>query len=181
MDTLKHHSFCLIRHGETVANRDGIIAGRLDVALTDFGRDQARALQRSDWPESMSLFCSPKERAKESCLLAFPGKDPELVAGLVERDWGIFEGRPLAELPTRELQPEAGEAWQDFLDRVGNALVYCCAAADGAIPIMVCHSGVVRAARILTGQPTVGSRAPNAKPILFRWTGDHHAEESFHP
>jgi len=36
--------FCLIRHGETTANADAIIAGVTDVPLTRLGRDQARAL-----------------------------------------------------------------------------------------------------------------------------------------
>lgn len=178
---LQQYSFCLIRHGETIANRDGVIAGRLNVPLTDFGRDQARALQRSTWPKRYRLFCSPKERARETCSLAFPGEYVELVNDLSERDWGIFEGQPIANLPAREGNPEQGEGWKDFLDRTGNALVHCCRTAGEDLPIIVCHSGVVRASRILTGQATSGSRPPNAKPIVFRWNGAHHTEEAYRP
>lgn len=181
LDALKQHSFCLIRHGETVANRDGLIAGRLDVPLTDFGRDQARALQRASWQDQITLFCSPKERALETCRLAFPDRESERVAGLSERDWGIFEGQPLTAAHRREGKPPEGEDWQCFLNRAGDAITYCIHASENALPVMVCHSGIIRAARILTGQPNTGSRPPNAKAILFRWAGDRHIEEAYHP
>ena len=174
---LRPYSFCLIRHGETVANRDQVIAGWMDVPLTELGRDQAFALQMMDWPTEFVLFSSQKERAKETARLAFPNKEAELVQGLAERNWGIFEGRPLEELPDREKTPEQGESWPFFLQRTGDALLHCCKVANGKLPVIVCHSGVIRAARILTGQTSVGVRAPNAKPILFRWTGETHSEE----
>ncbi|HAT84660.1 MAG TPA: histidine phosphatase family protein [Rhizobiales bacterium] len=181
LTALQQYSFCLIRHGETIANRDGVIAGRLDVPLTDFGRDQARALQRAPWPVHYRLFCSPKERARETCHLAFPDQYVEQVNDLSERNWGIFEGQPIANSPARDGHPEKGEDWRDFLHRTGNALVHCCQAADNNLPIIVCHSGVIRASRILTGQTSTGSRPPNAKPLIFRWNGNRHIEEIYRP
>lgn len=176
---LKGQSFCLIRHGETVANRDGRIAGRLDVPLTDLGRQQAARLATRNWPAEMTLFCSPMDRARETTRLAFPNKQPFVLDDLRERDWGIFEGKPLADLPARESLPPEGEGWDAFRHRVGHAILESCALSADRLPIMVCHSGVVRAARILTGQGSVGTRAPNAEPILFRWTEAGHVEEKF--
>ena len=49
--TLPSRSFCLIRHGETTANADEIIAGVTDVPLTQLGRDQAHPLSHRTWPE----------------------------------------------------------------------------------------------------------------------------------
>lgn len=107
-------SLCLIRHGETTANRDAIIAGRLNVSLTEQGRNQARALAQTHWPEPITVFCSPMERACETAHLGFPMSKPTVIPGLHERDWGIFEGQPLSELPPRDRTPrteKAGETW----------------------------------------------------------------------
>lgn len=179
---LQGRSFVIIRHGETIANRDGIIAGRMNVPLTKKGNEQASALAHHPWPEHMSLFTSPQERAIATCRQAFPGHTFETVKDLRERDWGIFEGQPLTNLPERTAMPDNGEGWEDFLHRAGQALHTCCHHAKTGLPILVCHSGIIRAARLLTGQPTTGARPPNATPILFRWVAQHHRhhEELFH-
>ncbi|MEP2718348.1 histidine phosphatase family protein [Pseudophaeobacter sp.] len=173
---LPQKSFCLIRHGETTANRDQIIAGRLDVALTDQGRAQAQALQDRNWPAMLALFASPMQRAQESCRLGFPGQNFDLHPDLRERDWGVFEGRPLSQLPAREGCPEAGEDWGEMICRVSLAISFCCAQAGPRLPVMVCHSGVIRAARVLSGANGSGERPANAAPILFDWDGEHHSE-----
>ena len=85
--------FCLIRHGETTANAQSIIAGVTDVALTARGRDQARALARRRWPQPVTLFASPAARARETCKLAFAQIDQgpyerqaEVILALFSRD-----------------------------------------------------------------------------------------------
>ncbi len=166
----------MIRHGESTANRESIIAGRLDVLLTDTGRAQARALQVLKWPEAYRLFASPMQRAQDTCSLGFPSHAFHTHPGLRERDWGIFEGRPLAELPKRETRPKQGEDWVEMIDRVAGALHDCCTLAKGKLPILICHSGVIRAARILAGQSDTGTRPANAHPIYFKWTGRGHQE-----
>lgn len=174
---LPRQSFCLIRHGETTANRDGIIAGRLDVALSDLGRRQAEALRAYDWPADLALFSSPQSRAQATCRLGFPGQEFRTLSGLRERDWGRFEGRPLAELPAREGRPEGGEDWGEMIDRVARAISQCCAQSKDRLPVLICHSGVIRATRLLAGQSSSGLRAPNAQPITFVWSGQTHNEE----
>lgn len=169
-------SFCLIRHGETTANRDGLIAGRLNVPLTEVGRAQAQSLSARHWPSRYQLFSSPLARAVETCTLGFPAQDFQIVADTHERDWGIFEGRPIAELPARAGRPEQGEDWAEMIDRVATALQDCGRRAGDKLPILICHSGVIRAARILAGQDTTGTRPPNATPIFFHWTGTGHQE-----
>lgn len=174
--SLPSRSFCLIRHGETTANRDSIIAGRLDVSLTRQGRAQARALQNCVWPDEFALFTSDMERAQETCALGFPGKHFRSMSGLRERDWGVFEGKPLASLPPRAGRPAEGEDWQDMISRVGSAITRCCELAGPAFPILICHSGVIRAARILAGQSNSGQRPPNARPIYYQWSENGHQE-----
>ena len=109
-------------------------------------------------------------------MLGFPAQGFQIVAELRERDWGVFEGRPLAELPRREGRPERGEDWEDMIKRVAAAVHVCCQRADNKLPILICHSGVIRAVRILAGQGTSGRRPPNAVPIFFNWTGSGHEE-----
>lgn len=173
---LPHRSFCLIRHGETTANRDGIIAGRLDVPLTEVGRAQAHGLAALTWPSAYQLFSSPLARAMETCTLGFSAKAFQIVPELRERDWGVFEGCPLTDLPPRAGRPAQGEDWEDMIDRVAAGVHDCCLIAKDRLSILICHSGVIRAARMLAGQGCTGTRPPNAAPIFFNWTGSGHQE-----
>lgn len=159
--------FILIRHGQTDANRDGVIAGRIEAQLTETGRAAARALAEWAWPETITLFTSPQQRARETAALGFPGHDPILVDKLRERDWGRFEGRPVSEAPPREETPEGGEAWQDMIARVATALRSAQDRAQGTFPVLVAHSGVVRAVRQLTGGSQHGPSPANTTPYLF--------------
>ena len=92
---------------------------------------------------------------------------PVAACHLRERDWGIFEGRPIAELPPREETPEGGEPWPQMLARVARAVAQAQAHAKGALPILVAHSGVIRAVRHLTSGSPHGPSAANTTPYLF--------------
>jgi len=170
---LPSRSFCLIRHGETTANADDIIAGVTDVPLTTRGRQQARDLSRRRWDSPIALFASPMSRAQDTCRLAFQGREFTLHEGLRERDWGVFEGRPLSEQPNRYATPQSGESWPAMLQRVHRAICDICAASPDALPVLVCHSGIIRSARVLWTTGKVGNRPPNAQPILFEAAGEH--------
>ncbi|QDC10790.1 histidine phosphatase family protein [Oceanicola sp. D3] len=171
-------SFCLIRHGETTANADEIIAGVTDVPLTQVGCDQARALANRPWPKPIALYASPMSRAQHTARLAFPGREFELHDGLRERDWGVFEGQPLSHQPIREDTPLRGESWPDMLLRVQTTIIEICAASEAVLPVMVCHSGIIRAARVLWTTGDVGQRPPNAVPLLFEKSGDKILEKT---
>lgn len=59
----------LVRHGQSTANRDGILQGRLDTPLSELGRRQARQL--GDWFAGRSMqwdaaYCSPLTRARDT-------------------------------------------------------------------------------------------------------------------
>ncbi|MGJ8546540.1 MAG: histidine phosphatase family protein [Sulfitobacter sp.] len=165
--TLPTRPFILIRHGQTDANRDGRIAGVTEAQLTDNGRACAAALQNWPWPSALAVFASPQQRALETAALAFPGHDLTPLPGLRERDWGVFENRPVAELPPRETTPEGGEAWDDMLSRVAAALHRAVHLAADNLPVLVAHSGVIRAARHLTGGTAHGPSPDNTTPYLF--------------
>lgn len=168
---LPSRSFCLIRHGETTANADELIAGVTDVPLTQLGRDQACVLTNRRWPDPIMIYASPKSRAQHTARLAFPGREYTVHDGLRERHWGVFEGQPLSAQPVREDTPDRGESWPDMLMRVQNTITEICAASEAALPVMVCHSGIIRAVRVLWTTGDTGQRPPNAIPLLFEKAG----------
>ena len=157
----------LIRHGETDANRDMRIAGRSEAQLTAAGRASAAALAEWAWP-SIRLFVSPQQRAQDTARLAFPSIPAATLPDLRERDWGHFEGLPVAELPQREKTPDGGEPWDDMIGRVGRALeAGLDRSGPEALPVFVAHSGVIRAARHLLGFDPHGPSPHNAQPLLY--------------
>lgn len=62
----------LVRHGQSTANRDGVLQGQLDAPLSELGRRQASQLgawlaQRGmDWD---AVYCSPLSRARDTARL----------------------------------------------------------------------------------------------------------------
>ncbi|MHA6630692.1 histidine phosphatase family protein [Pseudonocardia sichuanensis] len=102
----------LVRHGRTVWHAENRYAGVSDVPLDDTGRAQAAAL--ADWARHQGfdvLVCSPVSRARITAapVAAALGLEPEVVPELRETDFGVAEGRTLAEL--RASHPEAAAAF----------------------------------------------------------------------
>lgn len=160
--------FVLIRHGQTEANRDGIIAGRLEAQLTEAGRSAAEALAALPWSEPRYVFASPQKRAHQTAALAFPEEDITLHEGLRERSWGDLEGQPVHLQTPREATPPNGESWPDLQARVAAALSDCLSRSPRRhLTVFVAHSGIIRATRAITGGDPGGASPPNTLPLLF--------------
>nr|WP_321454703.1 histidine phosphatase family protein [uncultured Cohaesibacter sp.] len=165
----------MIRHGQTTANRDAIVAGATDVPLSELGREQAAKLSHLSWEQKTVLFVSPKTRAQDTCKLAFPGRSYEIHDDLRERNWGEYEGHLVKDLPSRYAEPKDGDKWEELLLRVHKAISECCAKVDDdCLPVFVCHAGVIRATMVLSGFSDDAPSAPNATPLFFHWTGLAH-------
>ena len=85
------------RHGETVWNVENKICGVTDIALTDRGREQARALGRQLAAGEQGIariLCSPLVRAKETAELiaAETGLPLAVDERLREQAFGRYEG-----------------------------------------------------------------------------------------
>ena len=86
----------VVRHGQTAANAAGQLLGRADVALTDIGREQAKALAAAVGPVDR-VISSPLQRARQTAA-AF-ASPVEIDDRWTELDYGIYDERPLADVP----------------------------------------------------------------------------------
>ncbi len=98
-----HQELWLIRHGETEWSAAKRHTGRTDVTLTPTGERQAAALGRVlAGREFASVLCSPLRRARQTCELAGYGAVATVADGLLEWDYGIYEGRTTEEMRQEE-------------------------------------------------------------------------------
>jgi broad specificity phosphatase PhoE len=91
----------LVRHGETIWNREGRVQGFSDMDLSDVGVHQARqlALSLRDAP-ILSIYSSPLIRAEKTARIIneYHHAPISIEPGLMEMDQGDFEGLTFQEL-----------------------------------------------------------------------------------
>ena len=119
----------LVRHGQTEANRHGLLLGRADPPLCRAGRDQAEALARA-LPRPARLVSSPLTRAVETARAV--GAEIEIDERWIEMDYGRLDG-----CPASDLDAAGWRAWRDDPTHVpaGGESV----AAVGARVRAACH------------------------------------------
>jgi 2,3-bisphosphoglycerate-dependent phosphoglycerate mutase len=97
----------LARHGRTVANATGVLAGRAPgVGLDEVGVRQAEtAAGRLAGLQLAAAVTSPLERCRDTdrILLRGTGVRPRVERGLTECDYGEWTGRPMSELVKEDL------------------------------------------------------------------------------
>jgi probable phosphoglycerate mutase len=130
----------LVRHGESVANAQGLLLGRTDAELTELGRAQAAAVPVLLTRPVVEVRSSPLARARDTADLLGLGVPVTVDDRWVEVDYGEFECQPLGGIPAevwqrwqrdRGFRPAGGESLTEVDERVEAA----CAelfAADGA-------------------------------------------------
>ena len=140
-----------IRHGESVANAAGVLAGHRDSPLTERGREQALTLRailqdlRFD-----AVWCSDLARARATATLALPGQPLTEEPRLRERHFGSWEGRPRSELEATGVSlvdpgliPPSGESTRAVEARVRSFLA---SVPSGVSALVFTHGGWIRAA-----------------------------------
>jgi probable phosphoglycerate mutase len=120
----------LVRHGESVANAQGLLLGRTDAELTDEGRAQAqRARSLLEGPVA-EVRSSPLLRARDTADLLALGPPVTVDEAFIEVDYGEFECQPLGGIPAevwqrwqvdRDFRPEGGETLAEVDRRVALA------------------------------------------------------------
>ena len=159
--------FLFVRHGESEANQEKVIAGSRDVVLTDRGRQEAVDAAGLLANETVgSIFASPMRRTWETAEIIAAiknGAGIQPVPGIEERRYGAWEGQP-KHLFDRALKPDGGEGPEEFNSRTIDALK----TVTGAAPILiVSHSGTFRALRVHLLGIVAYDSLPNAQPIAF--------------
>src|SRR5690606_14654040 len=125
----------LLRHGQSLWNKQNIFTGWVDVGLSEQGVEEARAAgERLKGYRFDAVFCSILERAKKTAQLALAERMPDLFIcdqALNERDYGDLQGKNKDEIRKKygeeqvhrwrrsfSEKPPGGESLQDTCDRV---------------------------------------------------------------
>ena len=117
----------LVRHGESVANAQGLLLGRTDAPLTEHGRAQAMAARALLANPVGELRTSPLGRARETAALLGLGLTPVVDDRWIEVDYGAYECQPLGDVPAdvwvqwrRDpwFRPPEGETLAEVYERV---------------------------------------------------------------
>lgn len=153
-------TICAMRHGETDWNAGGILQGWIDVPINAKGRRQARDMAAHFQGMGFKrVWSSPLIRALETAQI-IGGRlglaAPRCHDGLMERNFGIFQGIPKIELA--ELNPmicqqivtrnpachfEEGETMDEFADRILAALVDIGRAQPDQRILLITHGWVI--------------------------------------
>jgi broad specificity phosphatase PhoE len=124
----------LARHGQTEANRDALLVGRIDPPLTVLGREQAERLAEAlAGSGALRVVASPLLRTVETAtrIADALGLTVEIDERIIEMDYGEWDGTPIADVPLDawrawrtdpEFRPPGGESLRDVSRRVGAAM-----------------------------------------------------------
>ena len=93
--------FTFVRHGESEANKAGIVQGRHNAPLSAAGREHARAAGRWLRGEGVDLlFTSPLDRSLQTARLVAEAvgiSEPITLDELIEIDTGVYSGQSISE------------------------------------------------------------------------------------
>lgn len=173
--------FIFVRHGETDANRNGILQGNMDVPLNAVGIRQAEAV--AGYLKKMhfdAAFASPLKRAFQTAeILAEVNEESfplEVNEALREWNCGVIDGLKWEDINERfqqeaksfcfeqiETKMPGGESGWEFQHRVEDFLKETCIRFAGKRVLLVAHGGVLqRIFRLVAGVVADGNMIPLA-------------------
>jgi len=151
----------LVRHGESVANAQGLLLGRTDAELTKTGRAQAAAVPTLLERPVVEVRSSPLRRAVDTADMLGLGLPVVVDERWIEVDYGEFECQPLGDIPAdvwrkwqqdRNFRPKDGETLAEVDVRIAAACEELFASdgsgarrADGDV-VIVSHVTPIKAA-----------------------------------
>ena len=170
--------FGLIRHAQTVWNREKKIQGHSDSPLTPEGERQAsrwgRILRQFPWNR---LLASDTGRARTTAdiINAYLKVPLTVDSRLREQDWGCWAGKTIPQIEAEAPQvlneqvnagwdfcPPGGESRRRVLERSQKALQEAARRYPGQILLVVSHEGVVKCLiydlcgrRFMRGEPAL--------------------------
>jgi broad specificity phosphatase PhoE len=101
----------LARHAQTASSAVDSFNGQRELPLTEHGRAQAAKLgERLKGIEWEAVYRSPLGRTGETAALVAPGREAKILPGLIEINYGAWEG--LSVQQARDLNPAHYAAWE---------------------------------------------------------------------
>jgi probable phosphoglycerate mutase len=178
--------FGLIRHAETVWNRERRVQGQLDSPLTPEGEQQAmrwgRALQSFSWNRILASDTG-RALATVAAINAHLKLPIETDPRLRELDWGQWTARTIAQIRAEdreavaaqeavgwEFRPPGGESRRQQLERSRQALIDAAGRRPGDCILVVTHEGVIKAlAQHLCGCAYTAAESVGLRPYHLHW------------
>lgn len=152
-------TWTFVRHGQSVANAEGWLAGHYDARLTSLGVQQAVAARRElVEPLPARAFCSDLSRAHDTARVLLGERSIPLFVTprLRERDCGAWERRTVVEIAAQpdhlaclrswQGRPPSGESLLDVaLRAVGWLATIDEGSNDGSVDtLVVAHGALIR-------------------------------------
>lgn len=175
----------LVRHGQTERSITSTYSGRLDIPLTDAGREQAQATAQQLAQAGIdAVVTSPLRRARDTAQAIADAAGVPLTVDerLTEVDYGPMEG-----LDRRGALAGLGQAYADYradpfgapvagMEPLSDALARARAATGDALaahehPVLVGHQGILRIVLVALGEIAPGdyfdTRLDEARPVVI--------------
>lgn len=142
----------VLRHGETIENKTGMLQGNMDTLLDDVGIEQALSKRNEVLASNIDLvICSPRTRTIKTASLAAPNIPIIIDERLRSRDHGEFEGMSRDEINIsdywnikKNIQYERAESVKDLWDRIDSLLKEIKEKYNNKNILLVTHSGICR-------------------------------------
>ena len=148
----------LARHGETAWSLSGQHTGLTDLPLTERGERHAKALgERLKGLTFAKVFTSPLQRASRTCELSGFGASAEIDRGLLEWNYGDYEGVRTAEIHAKR------PGW--FLFRDG------CPGGESPEQVGARADGVISRVRAIQGDVLLFASGHILRVLVARWLG----------
>lgn len=150
----------IIRHFESEANVQHILAGRKDYPLSPRGAEDAKNVASRFLREyrPQIVYCSPLIRALQSTIPFVISKGTPIIVDerLVEHDIGVFAGRTYSDVESDpryennrtkrwEWRPPLGETYEEIAARVES--FFSALSVDGSDCLIVTHAVTMRIIR----------------------------------
>lgn len=151
----------LARHGQNIDNVNGILNGHRDGVLTTLGVEQAKQTAEFIRCREISfsaVYSSPLQRAyvtAEIIATALTLPSPTVLPELIERDFGVMTGQPVAEIRTLcspdiieadpivyFLAPAGAETFPEVLARAKQVLAQVAQAHESGAVLLVTHGDI---------------------------------------
>lgn len=171
----------LVRHGETLKNKYGLVQGQTEADLSEKGIEDAKKLQ--ELVSSLDIdvvISSPLKRARDTAKYITGNKFPiNIDDRIIERNWGLCEGISIDEVDTVKcwnfylnVSDNKIESVQDLMKRLSEFLEELRFKYQNKKVLVVTHSAILRAMHyMINGIPEDGDMSkidiPNLRIIEY--------------